>query len=139
MSDEIMTVENTDIASTDHAPVSFVASFDTTTPAGKVKAYNAAMGADESIRDNIGEQINMVDYLIENIEVVDEFTGVLENRAHVVIFADDKRTFEGQSIGLVQSLKRLAQICPVSPETPVAVEFIERRMKRGVMYQLRML
>lgn len=136
--EEIIAVESAQENAVTAAPVKFIASFDTTTKEGAKRAYNAAMLADEAIRDHIGETISMTGYLIENIEAVNEFTGEVENRPHIVVFSADGTAYEGQSVGLVQALSRISNLMEISDENPLDVEFAERRMKRGVMYTLKL-
>lgn len=134
---EITTTESATL-STDYA-CNVVASFDLSTDEGQAKAYNAGIAADEKIADHIGETVNMVGYYVESISVVDDLTGEVTARPHCVIWADDGKTYEGQSKGLVSSLQRMSAVRPVvDDDNPVKVEFAERKARLGRMHVLRM-
>lgn len=112
------------------------ASFDIATAEGKAKAYNAGIAADYKVDDCIGDAIEIVDFYMEPIEFVNEETGEIEYRPHVILFATDGRTFEGQSKGLVSSVQRLSQV-GYFDGTPFTVEFCERKAKLGKMFVLK--
>ena len=136
-----MTDQNTEIATVADAELAeptaeyaFAASYDLKTEAGQMAAFNAGVACDEKLADHAGEIINMVAWLVEPIEVADQLTGELETRPHVVITADDGKTYEAQSIGLYQALRRLAAIRPViDADNPAVIEIIARKVARGKM------
>lgn len=112
------------------------ASFDIETPEGKAKAYNAGIAADYKVDDCIGDTVEIDDFYMEPIEFINEETGEIEYRPHVILFATDGRTFEGQSKGLVSSVQRLGQVGYFNGE-PFSVEFAERKAKLGKMFVLK--
>lgn len=138
MTEEIQVLDEQEIATAAKAPTA-IATFDLSDKENQRKAYNAAVAADDSIKNHVGETIAMTGYYIESIQVVDELTGEVDYRPHVVIFAADGTTYEGQSKGLVSALQRLNAIIPnISEDEPVDIQIIERQARLGRMYTIKL-
>lgn len=130
---EIATVADAELAET-AAEYAFAASYNLNTEAGRMAAFNAGVACDEKLADHAGETLNMVAWLVEPIEVADQLTGELETRPHVVITDDAGKTYEAQSIGLYQALRRLQAIRPViDQDNPAVIEIVSRKVARGKM------
>lgn len=135
---ELAQVEENRIAVKAAVPIHMITTFDTTTDEGEAKAFNASMGGDEKVDDHIGETIDLVDYLVEPVETVDENTGEVTMMPHVVLFATDGTSYEGFSKGLYTSVQRLAAMRDnsgrvINADNPVKIEFAQRRARLGRM------
>ena len=136
---EIASAEVTEIATT-NATYGFAASYDLTTEAGQIAAFNAGVASDHKLSDFAGKTIVMTAWLVEPIEAVNQLTGELENRPHIVITDADGATYEAQSVGLYQALQRLKSIRPVIDEdNPATIEIINRKVRLGSMLTFKLI
>ena len=119
-------------------PGQIMASFDITTDEGQIMAFNASSSADEKLDDHIEEVLTVVDYFIEAIEVLNEATGEVEVRPHVIVFDADGVAYEAQSKTLPDDLKKLFQFRSVSPENPATVKFVKKKAKLGSMFKIKL-
>lgn len=137
---EIATAEVTEIATTGNATYGFAASYDLTTEAGQIAAFNAGVASDHKLSDFAGKTIIMTAWLVEPIEAVNELTGEMENRPHIVITDADGATYEAQSVGLYQALQRLKAIRPViDVDNPATIEIINRKVRLGSMLTFKLI
>lgn len=137
---EIANAEVTEIATAGNASYSFAASYDLSTEAGQIAAFNAGVASDYKLVDFAGKTIVMTAWLVEPIEVVNPLTGELENRPHIVITDADGATYEAQSVGLYQALQRLKAIRPViNSDNPATIEIISRKVYRGTMLTFKLI
>lgn len=137
---EIATAEVTAIATPGNAAYGFAASYDLTTEAGQIAAFNAGVAADHKLSDFAGKTIIMTAWLVEPIEAVNQLTGELENRPHIVITDAAGETYEAQSVGLYQALQRLKAIRPViDADNPATIEIINRKVRLGSMLTFKLI
>lgn len=137
---EIATAEVTEIATTGNANYGFAASYDLSTEAGQIAAFNAGVASDYKLSDFAGKTIVMTAWLVEPIEAVNQLTGELENRPHIVITDADGATYEAQSVGLYQALQRLKAIRPViDADNPATIEIINRKVRLGSMLTFKLI
>ena len=137
---EIQTAEVTEIAQAGAANYAFAASYDLTTEAGQIAAFNAGVACDEKLSNHAGQTINMVAWLVEPIEAVNPLTGEVENRPHIVITDADGTTYEAQSVGLYQALQRLKAIRPIiNQDNPAVIEVVNRKVRLGNMLTFKLI
>lgn len=137
---EIATAEVTEIANTGNANYGFSASYDLATEAGQIAAFNAGVASDYKLSDFVGETIVMTAWLVEPIEALNQLTGEIENRPHIVITGADGATYEAQSVGLYQALQRLKAIRPViDADNPATIEIINRKVRLGSMLTFKLI
>lgn len=136
---EIATAEVTEIATT-NASYGIAASYDLTTEAGQIAAFNAGVASDYKISDFAGKTIVMTAWVVEPIEAVNPLTGELENRPHIVITDADGKTYEAQSVGLYQALQRLKTIRPViDADNPATIKIVNRKVRLGAMLTFKLI
>lgn len=140
MAEEIIATPevDTEIVVSGIQPGQIIASFDVTTEDGQIMAFNASSSSDEKIEDHLMEELDIVDYFIEGIEVPNEATGELEVRPHVIVFDADGTSYEAQSKTLPADLKKLFQFRNVSPENPAHMMFIRKKAKVGSMFKIKL-
>lgn len=137
---EIATAEVTEISTIGNAAYGFAASYDLSTEEGQIAAFNAGVASDYKLSDFAGKTIVMTAWLVEPIEAVNQLTGELENRPHIVITDADGATYEAQSVGLYQALQRLKAIRPVIDEdNPATIEIINRKVRLGSMLTFKLI
>lgn len=137
---EIEEAEVTEIAPAGNAAYGLAASYDLTTEAGQIAAFNAGVASDYKLSDFAGKTIVMIAWLVEPIEAVNQLTGELENRPHIVITDADGATYEAQSVGLYQALQRLKTIRPViDADNPATIEIINRKVRLGSMLTFKLI
>ena len=137
---EIANAAVTEIATAGNATYGFAASYDLTTEAGQIAAFNAGVASDYKLSDFAGKTIVMTAWLVEPIEAVNQLTGEIETRPHIVITDNDGATYEAQSVGLYQALKRLASVRPViDGDNPATIEIINRKVRLGSMLTFKLI
>lgn len=137
---ELANAEVTKIASPANAMYGFAASYDLSTEAGQIAAFNAGVVSDYKLSDFAGKTIVMIAWLVEPINGVNQLTGELENRPHIVITDADGATYEAQSVGLYHALQRLKVIRPViDADNPVTIEIINRKVRLGSMLTFKLI
>lgn len=137
---EIAPAEVTEIANGCNVNYGFAASYDLSTEAGQIAAFNAGVASDYKLSDFAGKTIVMTAWLVEPIEAVNQLTGELENRPHIVITDADGATYEAQSVGLYQALQRLKAIRPViDADNPATIEIISRKVRLGSMLTFKLI
>ena len=136
-------MENMEIATvevTENAKYGFAASYDLSTEAGQIAAFNAGVASDYKLSDFAGKTIVMTAWLVEPIEAVNQLTGEIENRPHIVITDADGATYEAQSVGLYQALQRLKAIRSViDADNPATIEIINRKVRLGSMLTFKLI
>ena len=136
---EIATAEVTEIATT-NAAYGFAASYDLSTEAGQIAAFNAGVASDHKLAEFAGKTIVMTAWLVEPIVAVNQLTGELEKRPHIVITDADGATYEAQSVGLYQALQRLKAIRPViDSDNPATIEIINCKVRLGSMLTFKLI
>ena len=137
---EIASAAVTEIATTGNTSYGFAASYDLSTEAGQIAAFNAGVASDHKLSDFAGKTIVMTAWLVEPIEAVNQLTGELENRPHIVITDADGATYEAQSVGLYQALQRLKAIRPViDADNPATIEIVNRKVRLGSMLTFKLI
>lgn len=137
---EIANSAVTEIATSCNVSYGFAASYDLSTEAGQIAAFNAGVASDHKLADFAGKTIVMTAWLVEPIEAVNQLTGELETRPHIVITDADGATYEAQSVGLYQALQRLKAIRPViDGDNPATIEIINRKVRLGSMLTFKLI
>lgn len=119
-------------------PVRAIASFDTSTPEGAKRAYNASNGADEKLADHIGDTLNVTGYYMYPVELVNPQTGETEYAPSIVLYTAEGVTYSTVSKGVQGCIDRLAALGVISDENPCALKVAEKRAKLGRMLYLEM-
>lgn len=100
--------------------------------------FNALRGKSESVKDLIGERIEIASIVITganvNKDINDESKGK-ENRPITHFFTTDNRHISSMSHGIAVNAQALFE-CGMypTPENPIEIEFTEVQTKRGTAY-----
>ena len=99
----------------------------------KVKVYNAISAPDKKIAECIGEVIEIKDFVVHEVQVLDENTGELNNLLRTVIISSDGTSYEAVSIGIANSLQRLIAFLgkPSEWDEPVKVKIKQKKTRNG--------
>lgn len=105
----------------------------------KVTLFNACSNPGK-ISDMIGKQIKMLHFYIEVIQTVSEQSGELVNVPRVVIIDEQGKGYQGVSVGLYNSVKRIVSMfgMPDTWEGPHTVEVQQISLKSGRTFNLLM-
>ena len=76
-------------------------------PEGKAKLFNVMNNPDKKIADMIGQTIVVKDLFIEDIELVDEFTGELVSAPRIVVIDTKGVSYQAVSVGVLSAFKKL--------------------------------
>ena len=99
----------------------------------KVAVYNAISAPDKKIAECIGEVIEIKDFVVHEVQVLDENTGELTNLLRTVIISSDGTSYEAVSIGIANSLQRLIAFLgkPSEWDEPVKVKIKQKKTRNG--------
>lgn len=99
----------------------------------KVKVYNAISAPDKKIAECIGEVIEIKDFVVHPVTLLDENTGELVNMLRTVIISADGTSYEAVSIGVANSLQRLISFVgePSTWEEPLFVKIKQKKTRNG--------
>lgn len=99
----------------------------------KVAVYNAISAPDKKIAECIGEVIEIKDFVVHEVQVLDENTGELTNLLRTVIISTDGTSYEAVSIGIANSLQRLITFLgkPSEWDEPVKVKIKQKKTRNG--------
>ena len=105
----------------------------------KVTLFNACSNPGK-ISDMIGKQIKMLHFYIEVIQTVSEQSGELVNVPRVVIIDEQGKGYQGVSVGLYNSVKRIVSMfgMPDTWDGPHTVEVQQISLKSGRTFNLLM-
>lgn len=106
----------------------------------RVTLFNACSNP-EKISSMIGKQIKMIHFFVEVIQTVSEQSGEMVNVPRVVIIDEKGKGFQGVSLGLYNSVKRIVTMfgLPSTWEKPHTVEVQQIELKQGRTFNLLMI
>lgn len=98
---------------------------DTSDTAGKALLFKVANNPDFRISDCIGQKIEMVNAFIEQVQMVNDETGEVNNGVRTVLIDKDGKGYQSVSTGIFNALKKLFAIygTPDNWKEPVPVTF----------------
>lgn len=80
----------------------------------QIKIMNAITDCDEDISENIGEELKLTGFFIEEVESenTDELTGEVTTRSfpRTILFTQDGKAYAGGSIGIYNALSNLTRV-----------------------------
>ena len=116
-------------------------SFDTSTPEGKAKLFNAMTNPDERIAAHINEEIEISELYAEMMDLTDEDTGEVTAAPRVILINPAGVSFVAVSVGVYGDVKRLIQIFgePASWTAPIRVKVKQVPIKKGSMLKLQLI
>lgn len=105
----------------------------------KKTLYNATANP-EKISSMIGKQIDLLHFYVEVIQVVNETSGEIVNVPRVVLIDKTGKGYQGVSVGLYNSLKRIISMfgMPEKWDEPLTVEVQQIEVKNGRTFNLLM-
>lgn len=106
----------------------------------RVTLFNACSNPDK-ISSMIGKQIKMIHFFVEVIQTVSEQSGELVNVPRVVIIDEKGKGYQGVSIGLYNSVKRIVSMfgMPETWDKSHTVEVQQIELKQGRTFNLLMI
>ena len=143
VSNEVATVSNEVAAVSDKDTAAIVASFKTPGEtvfssitgddfASKVAVISAMSNA-EKLADHLGETINLRDFVIQQISLVDENTGEVVRTIRTVLIDDNGSAYAAVSDGIVSVLQNITGVLgmPTVWPAPLPVQAVEERTRKG--------
>lgn len=114
----------------------FFSTVDATTDEGKKTVYTAVNSA-ESLRDLAGKTVNVVDFIVQEVEVVSDETDEAVSVPRSVIVLEDGSVYAATSNGVFNSIRNILSIFG-SPRTwsgPLSVKVEEKATRRNTMFR----
>ena len=126
---EIATISNTAIVPLISGEGDIVSSIDVNDKAGAIHAYNA-MVSSEPLNEHLGEEIEMVDFIWEQIEFLDE-DGVSTSAIRTVIIDSKGNSFHAVSEQLYRAFRRIFALVgmPGTWDGPMSIVVSEQRSR----------
>ena len=119
----------------DNTNLALRTTFPMDTPEGQDMAF-AALQSSEQLSDHLGEVINLVHFMGQTINVVDEITGEMTVRVRTVIIDDKGKAYTATSDQVLNSLVTLTAISgpPAQWSAPKPIVVKEERSRRGFRF-----
>ena len=119
----------------DNTSLALRTTFTMDTPEGQDMAF-AALQSSEPISEHLGEVINLVHFMGQSINVMDEATGEMTVRARTIILDDKGNAYSATSDQLLNSLVTLTAIYgpPAQWTAPKPIVVKELRSRRGFRF-----
>ena len=76
----------------------------------KVKLYNAMNNADQSLKDYVGKELTIVDFVAHSVQLENEQTGEIGNGVRIVLIDDKGVSYACTSTGILGALKKIIGI-----------------------------
>lgn len=94
----------------------------------------------ESLADNLNKDIELVNFVIQSIEMVNEQTGELEAVPRTILIAKDGKAFHAISKGVFSSLENLVGVMgrPAAWDRPINVYGEKQRARVGSVITLKL-
>lgn len=104
------------------------------------RIYNAMNNPTHRVADFINKRIDVVDYLIEVTEIVNEESGIASTVPRVVLIDEAGDSYQAVSIGMANAVRNLVIACGDAPwDPPVAIMIKQQATKNGSMLTVEML
>lgn len=99
----------------------------------KKHLYNALQNATGRMDDILNIPFDLKDVIIHPVQIVDNKTGEVEDVLRTVLIDKDGSSYEGVTMGILTSLKRIFDIFgrPETWEEPLTVKLVKRDTKNG--------
>lgn len=114
----------------------FFSTVDASTDEGKKTVYTAINSA-ESLRELVGKTVHVVDFIVQEVEVVSDETDETISVPRSVIVLDDGSVYAATSNGVFNSIRNILAIFG-SPRTwgaPLTVKVDEKSTRRNTMFR----
>ena len=114
----------------------FFSTVDAATPEGKKTVYTAINSAD-NLRDLVGKTVNVVDFIIQEVDVVSDETDETISVPRSVVVLEDGGVYAATSNGIFNSIRNILSIFG-SPRTwagPLSVKVEEKATRRNTMFR----
>ena len=117
----------------------FYSSLKTETRAEKMaflRAINNSQNLKDAVKAEPGLELHIVDIVLQNVEIANESTGVVEPSVRITLVTDEGKAYHATSVGIAQSLKQAFGVLgePGSWEEPLEVDVAEERGRNGFRY-----
>ena len=112
----------------------FASSFQADDKEGKLKLLSALNEA-EDVSDHLDETINLVDYVAQVVEFVDE-NGEVSEGIRVIILDSEGKSFAALSDGLLKALQTIISVMghPSTWDEPLPIKVVRERSRRGFFF-----
>lgn len=136
--EELVTINRADIAPADVSVLTdvdsnfFCSIANDGSRASQVKIYNAINNKGESLDDNKGKVLEIVDVACHPVNLVDTNTGETINTLRVVLVDKDGKNYDAVSQGIVSSLQKIfAIVGQPSYNPPLKMKVVEQKTRSG--------
>lgn len=137
---ELMTINREDIAPAFqldqllNANSSFLCSIPNNgSRAAAIAIYNAVNNKGESLDDNKGKVLEIVNYAAHPVSLVDENTGELVEALRIVLVDKNGVNYDAVSQGIASSLQKIIAIVGAAPwdNEPLKMKVVEQKTRKG--------
>lgn len=114
----------------------FFSTVDASSVEGKKTVYSAVNNA-ESLRDLVGKTVSVVDFIIQEVEVVSDETDEAVSVPRSVIVLEDGSVYAATSNGVFNSIRNILSIfgSPRGWTGPLSVKVDEKTTRRNSMFR----
>lgn len=110
-------------------------SIDAVDQASKLEIFNAISSA-ESISDNLGKPIDLVDFVVQVVTIEDEVSKEARDVPRVILIDTKGKAYAAVSEGVFSAIQNLMGIVghPNDWESPLKVKVVEEKSRKGFRY-----
>ena len=107
-------------------------SFDADTEDGKIKLYSVTSDS-KKVSEILDQYINIKDVVIENVEIANEETGIVDVAPRITFITDKGDAYSCVSDVILRDLKRIFNYFgfPTDWDKPKKMKFVEGRSNKG--------
>lgn len=94
--------------------------------------YNAMNDSDEALSDHLMKEIEVMDYVVHKVELMDEQTGALDEVFRVVFITPEGKSYHSVAGGVSRSLQRMIAMFGQGPWDPaLKVTAVQKKTNNG--------
>ena len=100
------------------------------------KKIASALASSTPLIDHLNEDIPLVDFIIQSVQIADEKTGELNIAPRITLIDENGNAYSATSIGVLSSVEQFVAVIgePDTWEEPVVVRAVEERGRRGYRF-----
>lgn len=117
---------------TGNAPMHYYVSFALDTNENRAMLVNALGAGCQRVKDHVNETINLRDFILQDVEVVDQNSGEVSQATRIILIDENKTAYACTSIGVKNAIKALVMAYgePATWKEAIPVKVVQ--ISRGV-------
>jgi hypothetical protein len=100
------------------------------------KAVAAALTSSTPIDESMGQTIQLVNFIVQPVDLVDDDSGEVTTAPRVILIDDEGKAYHATSVGLLSSVRNIVSVLgePSDWPEPVAVRVEQQKGRNGFKF-----